>query len=87
MFSWIIIGGSAIAVILAVIGFYMAVRPQGIFGTESHKLQDVSGLTPIGETPPSGEMNEANFGTESHKRPDVSGFTPTDAAGSTKVPA
>ena len=79
MFFWFIIGGSILAVILAVVGFYMAVRQKAIFGTESHRVRDLSGLTPTGETPPSGGTREAIFGTESNQFRDVSELAPTKA--------
>lgn len=78
---WFNICGSALAIVLTIIGLYMTLREKANFGTESRNDRDLSKFTPTGSLPPSGVMREATFGTETHEVRDVSDLTPTKNAG------
>jgi len=81
---WFIAGGSVLAIVLAAAQLRIALRRRAIFGTETHRLRDLSQL------PPTGAIT-GPFGTESHQVRDLSeltptGLTPTEAE-TTEVPA
>ncbi len=71
--SYLIMGGSILAMILAVVDFVLAVRKKSFYGTDSHRIRDLSGLIH------NQAVSEPNFGTESHPIQDLSELTPTEA--------